>query len=77
MLLPSSAQEHLFTDKIIKIKLPALHCFCYEHEILWQKNFAAMHRPVKSPTSNSRDPTISCKQVTKSITIVLQKWTHR
>ena len=47
-VLPNSAQKQIFMDKIFVVKLPAVHCSCYEVEILREKIFAAMLRPTKS-----------------------------
>lgn len=39
-ILPNSAQKQL-DFKISVVKFPAMHYFCYEHKIWWEKLFVA------------------------------------
>ena len=48
MVLPNSTQKQIFTYKIFVVKLPAMHCICYELEMSREKTFVVMLRPVKS-----------------------------
>ena len=48
MVLPKSAQEQIFMNKIFMVELPATPCICYELEILQEKFFVAVLQPAKS-----------------------------
>ena len=55
-VLPNSDQKQIFTNKIFVFWLPALHCICHKLEISWEKNFAALLRPVKPVTHEKLAP---------------------
>ena len=48
VVLPNSGRKQIFTDKIFVVKVPVMHCICYEVEISREKIFVAIRWPAKS-----------------------------